>query len=164
MSEEARRSVRVALQGLLNSNAFLENINRQIDAWNAVPIGTEIQVFFDRDYQEKRLKADERSIELLRSWLTPEQLLEYNSRQRFFVRGSETGERYLITSPAQAYNVAEVDDNDDVVMRLCFVPTGGVDSRGDVMLAQKIMLETDELEARAIANRLTPHNAYFRFY
>jgi hypothetical protein len=36
-------------------------------------------------------------------------------------------------------------------LRLCFVPKG-IDAPGDVMLAQKISLETDEFSGRGVAN------------
>lgn len=116
------------------------------------------------EIEEERRIAHERSIELLRSWLTPVQLAEFDGLQRFIVRGSETGERYRITSPAMAYNVAELNDTDEIVARFCFVPQNDVRSHGDIMLAQKIMLETDELRARSIANRLDRASMHFGFY
>ncbi len=125
---------------------------------------SDLLLWIDPEYQARQLKANERSIELLRSWLTPQQLADFDARQRFVVRGSETGERYLITSAAQPYNVVQLDDRDKGILRLCFQPGGDVRTVGDIMLAQKIMLETDELEARAISNRQTPNDAYFRSY
>jgi hypothetical protein len=122
-------------------------------------------MFFDPvQLQEQRRQADERSIELLRSCLTPRQRHEFDTLKSFVVRGSETGERYRIDQPTKAYNVALLDDAGDIVFRLCFVPKGGVTAIGDVMLAQKIWLENDELAARAIANRLTQASAYFGHY
>ena len=40
-------------------------------------------------------------------------------------------------------------------MRYCFVPKGNL-VPGDVMLAQKIALETDELAALELANKFPP--------
>jgi hypothetical protein len=40
-------------------------------------------------------------------------------------------------------------------MCYCFIPKGDL-VPGDVMLAQKIALETNELAALAVANRFTP--------
>jgi hypothetical protein len=103
---------------------------------------------FYRGYQ-----AETRSIELLRSWLTPDQLCQFDDNGWFIVRGGETGRRYRVTYPRAPYNVHELDCHDEIVLRLCFGPEG-IDAPGDVMLAQKMALEADELNARAIANRL----------
>jgi hypothetical protein len=96
-------------------------------------------------------QAERRSIELLRSWLTPDQLRQFDESGWFIVCGGETGCRYRITYPRAPYNVCELDCHDEAVLRLCFIPKG-IDAPGDVMLAQKIALETDELSARTIAN------------
>jgi hypothetical protein len=100
-------------------------------------------------------QAEQRSIELLRSWLTLDQLREFDANGWFIVRGSDTGERYRITCARAPYNVHELDDDGNVVLRLCFAPKD-IDAPGDIMLAQKISLEKDELSARVIANRLSP--------
>jgi hypothetical protein len=42
------------------------------------------------------------------------------------------------------------------LMRYCFIPMGHL-VPGDVMLAQKIALETEELAALEVANRFPPH-------
>jgi hypothetical protein len=96
-------------------------------------------------------QAESRSIELLRSWLTPDQLRQFDESGWFIVRGGETGRRYRITYPRAPYNVHELDCDDEIVLRLCFVPKG-IDAPGDVMLAQKISLETDEFSGRGVAN------------
>jgi hypothetical protein len=44
---------------------------------------------------------------------------------------------------------------------LCFMPIGALPI-GDVMLAQKIALETCEREVRAVARRFTPNGFHFR--
>ena len=48
-----------------------------------------------------------------------------------------------------------MDEAGDPKMGWCFVPKGYL-VPGDVMLAQKIALETDELNALAVANRFPP--------
>ena len=98
-------------------------------------------------------RAEMRSIELLRSWLSPGQLRQFDTERWFVVHGGETGRRYRVTYPSAPYNVHELNCNDEVVLRLCFIPKDVVPP-GDVMLAQKISLEYDELDTRAIANRL----------
>jgi hypothetical protein len=52
-------------------------------------------------------------------------------------------------------NVEELDKLGNPIVRYCFIPKGDL-VPGDVMLAQKIALETNELAALAVANRLTP--------
>ena len=112
------------------------------------------------DYLKQREQAIERSITLLRSWLSNEQREQFDKSRYFTVRGSETGERYRIMYGDTAYNVHELDDQDIIVRRFCFVPEGNL-APGDVMLAQKILLEKDELKARAIANRLSPDQNFW---
>jgi hypothetical protein len=48
--------------------------------------------------------------------------------------------------------VCELDDSGRPVLGLCFVPMGAFVA-GDVMLAQKIALETNERAVLAIANK-----------
>ncbi len=91
--------------------------------------------------------ARQKSLELLKSWLDPEQLAEFESTKSFVVTGSRSKRRYVIHQ-STAYNVNE----DGKYEKLCFVPDGA-DSVGDIMLAQKIMLENDEPRALNIANR-----------
>jgi hypothetical protein len=49
-------------------------------------------------------------------------------------------------------NVHEIDEAGRVKLGLCFAPEGSL-AMGDVMLAQKIALETFERRALAVANR-----------
>ena len=49
-------------------------------------------------------------------------------------------------------NIEELDSGGNVVNQWCFGPQGNL-AVGDVMLAQKIALETMEIEALAKANR-----------
>jgi hypothetical protein len=53
---------------------------------------------------------------------------------------------------ASATNVYEIDGDGRSTVGWCFVPTGYLVA-GDVMLAQKIALETHEFRALAVANR-----------
>jgi hypothetical protein len=92
-----------------------------------------------------------RSIALLRSWLSPAQLAQFESEHQFDVIGGATGKRYRIVEGV-VQNVFELDANGNVAMGLCFAPRGNLPA-GDVMLAQKISLEADELETLRVANR-----------
>lgn len=94
---------------------------------------------------------EERGLKLLREWLSPEQRAQFDADGHFDVIGCQTGNRYRI-GYGSGTNVHEIDDTGRAVMGWCFVPSGYL-VPGDVMLAQKITLETDELTALAVANR-----------
>ena len=61
-----------------------------------------------------------------------------------------TGKTYRITKTS-TFGVKELDNKNNVVRSLCFVPSTAY-AVGDIMLAQKIMLETREDEVLKIAN------------
>jgi hypothetical protein len=92
-----------------------------------------------------------RGITLLREWLSPEQQAQFDAFRYFDAIGCETGKRYRIRHGA-APNVHEIDAGGRPVIGWCFVPSGPLVA-GDVMLAQKISLETNEGAALAVANR-----------
>jgi hypothetical protein len=96
------------------------------------------------------LQSEERGQRLLHQWLSPEQADQYDKCQRFEVVGSDTGTRYRIRR-GTTMNIEELTANGRVTRRWCFAPEGAL-ATGDVMLAQKIALETFELNALAIAN------------
>jgi hypothetical protein len=91
---------------------------------------------------------------LLRRWLSAVQLAQFDARNFFDVIGCHTAKRYRIYY-ANVANVVELDKVGRPIMRYCFIPKGAL-VPGDVMLAQKIALETDELAALAVANRFAP--------
>jgi hypothetical protein len=95
-------------------------------------------------------EAEERSQHLLRSWLSPEQLAEYDTLGHFLVVGSDTGKRYRI-SRGHAFNIQELDAGGGEYCTWCFAPDGV--ATGDVNLAQKIALEHFENRALGVANR-----------
>jgi hypothetical protein len=97
-----------------------------------------------------RTEADKRALALLRSWLTPEQDEQWAARGEFDVIGNDTGTRYRITYRA-VMNVHQLDETGQPVKQWCFAPVGGL-ATGDVLLAQKIALETMERKALALAN------------
>lgn len=82
---------------------------------------------------------------LLKAWLSPEQLEQYAKDGTFVVIGSDTGKRYTISNKARSYNVTAED------AAYCFGPQDV--PLADVILAQKIALETMEGEALKVANR-----------
>jgi hypothetical protein len=97
-----------------------------------------------------RTPAEQKSIALLRSWLTPEQLDQWNTREEFEVIGGDTGTRYCITY-GTVMNVHQLDHNGKPFAQWCFRPEGKL-AVGDVLLAQKIALENMERRSLALAN------------
>jgi hypothetical protein len=103
----------------------------------------------------ERLKAVEdsreaRGITLLREWLSAAQRAQFDATKSFDVIGCDSGNRFRILY-GTATNIQELDDAGQPVMGWCFIPSGNLVA-GDVMLAQKIALETDEKAALKIAN------------
>ena len=94
---------------------------------------------------------EERGLKLLREWLSQEQLAQFDANNYFEVIGSHSGKRYRICHGNGA-NIVELDDHARPTTGWCFVP-GEHLVAGDVMLAQKIALETDERGALEKANR-----------
>ena len=92
-----------------------------------------------------------RGLRLLRDWLSPCQREQFDTRGHFDVIGCDSGKRYRIHH-GTALNVHEIDEAGRLTMGWCFVPNGSLVA-GDVMLAQKIALETFERRALAVANR-----------
>lgn len=95
-----------------------------------------------------------RGLKLLRDWLSPDQLAQFDAEGQFDVIGCDSGKRYRIRHGTST-NVYEIDRDGKVGTAWCFLPAGRLVA-GDVMLAQKIALETSEAGALAVANRLPP--------
>nr|WP_244065838.1 hypothetical protein [Bradyrhizobium sp. Ce-3] len=94
-------------------------------------------------------QRESRGLALLSAWLSPEQRAQFEKHRRFDVIGSESGKRYRICYGIST-NVYELDGRDRVVLGWCFRPVGPLVA-GDVMLAQKIALETDERATLMVA-------------
>ena len=96
-------------------------------------------------------EREARGIKLLREWLSPEQFAQYDANSYFEVTGRHSGKRYRI-SHGTSMNIHELDGAGRPHVGWCFAPKGHLVA-GDVMLAQKTALETDERGALAVANR-----------
>jgi hypothetical protein len=118
----------------------------------ALITGITIVALTDKQIPQRELRrlAEERGMTLLRSWLTPEQTEQFDLVHEFDVIGCDTGTHYRITYGTQL-NVIQLDKTGRYASRLCFAPDGGLVT-GDIMLAQKIALETMEGRALAVAN------------
>jgi hypothetical protein len=104
-------------------------------------------------WERLRSESEARALKLLKGWLSPAQLSAYEDRRYFEVVGCDSGTVYRIHHGTQA-NIDQLDALGQPVCRWCFVPRGGLVA-GDVMLAQKIALETYESSALGVANRFT---------
>jgi hypothetical protein len=108
-----------------------------------------------------RRTAIEKGVALLKHWLSPAQLAQYQKYGYFEVRGGDSGERYRIR-PTHQMNVDELNEQGMRTAAWCFGPEGELPI-GDVMLAQKIALENDEQATLALANRGNPDQRPLRF-
>jgi hypothetical protein len=98
-----------------------------------------------------RHETETRALTLLKEWLSPQQRDCYERFRYFDVVGSDTGTRYRIHHGTQT-NIDELGNTGQHICKWCFVPDGDLVA-GDVMLAQKIALETNERGALSIAHR-----------
>jgi len=96
-------------------------------------------------------EREARGLELLKEWLSPEQFAQYDAKSYFEVTGCHSGKRYRIKH-GTSMNIQELDGGGRPRVGWCFAPKGYLVA-GDVTLAQKIALETDERGALAVANR-----------
>ncbi len=99
-------------------------------------------------YEDRR--ARERSRQLLLRNLTPAQRAEFERTGTFKVRGGTSGQPYRITYGTTA-NIEVLTPSGTVCRRLCAGPVGVPIPA--MMLAQKLMLETQEAEFVRIAAR-----------
>jgi hypothetical protein len=129
----ACRSARAVWRSLADSARKLRTLREQYQAWAGMDV------------------RETRGIKLLREWLSPEQRSQFDAERYFDVIGCISRKRYRIRY-GTATNVHEIDDTGCPITGWCFVPDRYL-VPGDVMLAQKIALETDELAALAVANQ-----------
>jgi hypothetical protein len=98
-----------------------------------------------------RYETEARGLTLLKGWLSPKQRACYERFRYFDVIGSDSQRRYRIHHGTQT-NIEELSSTGQHVCKWCFVPDGDLVA-GDVMLAQKIALETNERGALSVARR-----------
>jgi hypothetical protein len=96
-------------------------------------------------------EAEQKALALLKQWLSSAQLAQYERNGHFEVTGCHSGKRYRIQR-AKQMNIEELDEHGAQIAVWCFGPEAELPAC-DVMLAQKIALETDERSALAVANR-----------
>jgi len=108
-----------------------------------------------RGWREHRKVVEQvreaRGLALLREWLSAEQRAQFEASRCFEVIGCHSRKRYRIYHGIGG-NVYELGEDNRPAVSLCFVPDGRLVA-GDVMLAQKIALETNESSALEVANK-----------
>jgi hypothetical protein len=103
----------------------------------------------------QRRNAEDKALALLKEWLSPDQLTQFEKFGYFEVTGGDSGKHYRVR-PTRQMNVDELDQNGARKAAWCFGPEGELPI-GDVMLAQKIALENNERAALEVANRGHPY-------
>jgi hypothetical protein len=119
----------------------------------------EVQAARER-YRARFATREERGVNLLREWLSPEQRAQFDAKRYFDVIGCDSGKRYRIHY-GETTIVHEIGDDDLPSIVWCSVPEGSL-AAGDVMLAQKIALEIYEYGALAVATRCPIRFSRFR--
>ena len=109
-----------------------------------------------------RFETEARALTLLKEWLSPKQRACYERFRYFDVVGCDSGRRYRIHYGTMT-NVHEIDAACRPKIGWCFVPAGYLVA-GDIMLAQKIALETNEFGALAVANSFVPKETPSNIY
>src|SRR5436190_14415906 len=92
-------------------------------------------------YLRQWQRREARSVELLKRWLSRDQLAQFETKGCFEVIGCDSGRRYRISQGA-GMNIYELKEGGHIGW--CFVPEGYL-AIGDVMLAQKIALEVSNV-------------------
>jgi hypothetical protein len=108
--------------------------------------------FFAQNTKEARGRR------LLREWLSPDQRAQFDEKDYFEVVGCDSRRRYRIynrMTHRDMTNVYEIDNAGRPKVGWCFLPDGRLVA-ADIMLAQKIALETNEHSALAVANGFPP--------
>jgi hypothetical protein len=150
------RTIQLLLRGARNGLlAFVARVvrNRQSDDAIAPFRPSSLRAHFRlRLDHHGTYEARERGMRLLMANLTAAQREQLDRYGYFDVIGGETGRRYRIRF-GRELNVDELDDFGKRISSWCFFPEGDLVT-GDVMLSQKVALETFEREALRVSNRL----------
>jgi hypothetical protein len=114
--------------------------------------GRKVQALRER-YKAFEDAREGHGITLLREWLSAEQRAQFDATRSFEVVGCDSGNRFRILYGTMT-NIQELDADGRPVMGWCFIPSGQLVA-GDIMLAQKIALETNERDALAVAKQFS---------
>jgi hypothetical protein len=124
------------------------------ETWVELANGEYTVTPYDHNASADRVEASQRGIELLKTNLTKQQLADFENHGWFDVVGGETGLKYRIKRGTHQNIFCIIEDpryKEPILKMMCFTTVGRY-VMGDVMLAQKIALECDELATLKIAN------------
>ena len=119
--------------------------------WRSVSTGARNVLTLRERYRAITNARETRGTTLLREWLSPMQRAQFDASKFFDVVGCDSERCYRIHYGGMT-NVHEIDGAGQPVTGWCFAPLGHLVA-GDVMLAQKIALETNEQATLGVANR-----------
>lgn len=105
-----------------------------------------------RELDRQAAESSKRATALLIQHLDKAQVADFRANRQFIVHSRDGVRRYRVDY-GRAGNVKLLGDGDRVVAKFCIHPDSPCPNE-DVMLAQKLMLETDEEEFLRIANRI----------
>ena len=109
----------------------------------------QLRLVAEQEWLEKQRQAEEKALQLLLDNLEENQV-EIFKKTGCFVVTSQSGKKYRINK-GRSSNVEELKEDGTTEKRMCFHPELWVPDY-DTMLAQKLMLEFSEQEARRVAN------------
>uniref|UniRef100_A0A6M3L1V4 Uncharacterized protein n=1 Tax=viral metagenome TaxID=1070528 RepID=A0A6M3L1V4_9ZZZZ len=112
-------------------------------------VSEELARVAEQERLEKQRQAEEKALQLLLDNLEENQV-EIFKKTGCFVVTSQSGKKYRINK-GRSSNVEELKEDGTTEKRMCFHPELWVPDY-DTMLAQKLMLEFSEQEARRVAN------------
>lgn len=95
--------------------------------------------------------AEARSLAWLESFMTPKQRAEWDAEDCFTCYGNVTGWRYRIY-PLRQFNIEQRTREGYVVAKFCAITDGVIVPLGDMLLAQKLAIESNEWYFRENAN------------
>ena len=128
------------LERLHTAKGYLGHFLRECGRWAKA---------VNKSFEDAQRTREARGLRLLRQWLSRDQLAQFDAKGYFDVTGCDSGKRYRIHH-GTGMNIYEIDKAGHVRAGWCFVPDGLLVA-GDVLLAQKIALETDEHGALGVA-------------
>jgi hypothetical protein len=128
------------LERLHTAKGYLGHFLRECGRWAKA---------VNKSFEDAKRTREARRLQLLRQWLSRDQLAQLDAKGYFDVTGCDSGRRYRIRH-GTGMNIYEIDKAGHERTGWCFVPDGCLVA-GDVLLAQKIALETDEHGALGVA-------------
>jgi hypothetical protein len=119
-------------------------------SWQPLAAGRRTRVLHSLSKRATRDRPETRGLQLMRNRLSVEQCAQFDLDTSTFA-GLSLAKKYRIHFGVSA-NIQEIGDDGKALCGWCFAPDRYL-VPGDVMLAQKIALETSECTALATANQ-----------